>query len=69
MGADQPSPTYSVVRAFAYGRGGRRHAIVLSSHTTVEDAFRALDALATADARAPVDCYVVDEDRNPVRRP
>ena len=63
-------PSFSVVRAFAYGPRGRRHAVVLSTHATAAEAFAALDRLAREPgAPAPVDCYVVDEARDPVPRP
>lgn len=65
---------YAIVHPFAYGRHGGRHAVVLSTHATADEAFRALDALA--DHPPPdvgpgmvADCYVVDARQNPVPRP
>ena len=64
---------FAIVHAFAYGRRGGRHAVVLSTHATAAEAFRALDAMAASvppdvDPGTVADCYVVDAQRNPVSR-
>lgn len=64
---------FSVVQPFAYGRRGRRHAVVLSTHASAEEAFRVLDELIAdpppgTSPEALAGCYVVDDDQNPVVR-
>ncbi len=63
---------YHIVQT--WGSDSYRHATVLSTHDTVDDAYARLDEIAETLQRdgAPPDyleLYVVDEQRQPVARP